>query len=333
LTQMATISDASASIGAVVIGRNEGDRLKHCLSSLASLKSVIYVDSGSTDGSPEWAAHKGVEVIRLDMNLPFTAARARNSGFRRLQQVAPHLDYVQFVDGDCEVSKEWLSAAASFLDTHREVGAVCGRRRERFPERSIYNWLCDQEWDSPIGEAKACGGDVLIRKQVLAAVGGYRDDMIAGEEPELCLRMRAAGWRVWRLDAEMTLHDAAMTQFRQWWRRILRSGYAFALGAHLHGSSPDRHWVWESRRSWIWGFWLPLCCLAAGLALGPWGWATFLVYPLQLIRQARRNPGSLKQRVTLALFQLLSRFPEAIGQLKFIRDRLLGQRSQIIEYR
>ena len=108
------------------------------------------------------------------------------------------------------------------------MAAVCGRRRERFPERSIYNWLCDREWDSPIGEATACGGDVLIRRQALAAVGGYRDDVIAGEEPELCVRLRAARWRIWRLDAEMTLHDAAMTQFRQWWKRILRSGYAFA---------------------------------------------------------------------------------------------------------
>jgi GT2 family glycosyltransferase len=333
LTDTATISEAPASIGAVVIGRNEGDRLKRCLSSLSSLKCVVYVDSGSTDGSPQWAADKGVEVIRLGMNLPFTAARARNSGFRRLQEMAPQLDYVQFVDGDCEVSTQWLPAAAAFLDTHPDVGAVCGRRRERFPERSIYNWLCDREWDSPIGEATACGGDVLIRRRALVAVGGYRDDMIAGEEPELCVRMRAAGWRVWRLDAEMTWHDAAMTQFRQWWIRILRSGYAFALGSHLHGSSPDRHWVWESRRAWIWGVWLPLGCLAAGLVFRPWGWATFLIYPLQLLRQAARNSGSPKERLTLALFQLLSRFPEAMGQLKYVRDRLLGYRSGIIEYR
>src|SRR5581483_7970923 len=269
-------------LGAVVIGRNEGDRLKCCLSSLSCIKALVYVDSGSTDGSPQWASDRGVEVISLDMNLPFTAARARNSGFRRLQDIAPNLDYVQFVDGDCEVSKEWLSVGVSFLDTHHDVGALGGRLRERYPERSIYNWLCDREWDSPIGDARACGGNVLIRKRALIAVGGYRDDVIAGEEPELCVRMRAAGWRIWRLDAEMALHDAAMTHFSQWWKRILRSGYAFALGAHLHGSSAERHWVWESRRAWMWGFWLPLFCLTAGLIFGPWGWATFLIYPLQL---------------------------------------------------
>ena len=100
MTQTATINDLMPKIGAVVIGRNEGDRLKRCLSSLSALKSVVYVDSGSTDGSPQWAVDSGVEVIRLDINLPFTAARARNAGFRRLQEIAPKVEHMQFVDGD-----------------------------------------------------------------------------------------------------------------------------------------------------------------------------------------------------------------------------------------
>jgi GT2 family glycosyltransferase len=319
--------------GAVAIGRNEGDRLKRCLGSLSPAAAVIYVDSGSTDGSARWAQNWGCDVIELDMSMPFTAARARNSGFRRLQKVAPQIDYVQFVDGDCELVGDWPDAAMSFLESHPESGAVCGRRRERFPERSIYNWLCDREWEGRAGEVRSCGGDVMVRTKALAAVGGYREDMIAGEEPELCLRLRAAGWRIWRLDAEMTLHDAAMTRFGQWWTRVLRSGYAFAHGAYLHGASPERHWVWESRRAWLWGVWLPLGCLTAALTLGPWGWATWLIYPLQVLRQMTRNTGPLNQRATLALCQMLARFPEAVGQIKFLRDRLLGRRTRLIEYK
>ena len=319
--------------GAVVIGRNEGERLKRCLRSLSAVGVVIYVDSGSTDGSAQWAADNGAEVIALDMSLPFTAARARNSGFRRMQEIAPQIDYIQFVDGDCELVDDWLHAAMSFLDSHADVGAVCGRRRERFPERSIYNWMCDREWEGPVGEVRACGGDVMIRANALAAVGGYREDMIAGEEPELCVRLRAAGWRVWRLDDEMTLHDAAMLRFGQWWTRVLRSGYAFAHGAYLHGTSSERHWVWESRRAWIWGVWLPLGCLTAGLTFWPWGWATWLIYPLQMLRQTARGSGPLSHRATLAFYQVLARFPEALGEIKFMRDRLLGRRSQLIEYK
>jgi hypothetical protein len=271
-------------------------------------------------------------VIELDMSIPFTAARARNTGFRRLKEIAPKLQYVQFVDGDCELQQGWLECADSFLGSHRDAGVVCGRRRERHPERSIYNWLCDREWERPAGEVYACGGDAMMRAKALEAVGGFRDDLIAGEEPELCVRLRKAGWRTWRLDREMTLHDAAMVRFGQWWRRAFRAGYGFAQGAYLHGASTDRHYVWESRRAWLWGVWLPLTCLVVGV-FAPWGWAAWLIFPLQILRQTVRNHGPMRQRALLALFQLLAHFPEGYGQIKFMRDRLLGRQARLIEYK
>jgi GT2 family glycosyltransferase len=319
--------------GAVAIGRNEGERLKQCLASLAGARGVVYVDSGSTDGSAQWAADHGADVVVLDMRLPFTAARARNAGFQRLRQKAPDLSYVQFVDGDCELQPGWLDRSVSFLDQHSDAAAVCGWRRERFPDRSIYNWLCEQEWRGPLGEVRSCGGDVMMRVSALEAVGGYRDDLIAGEEPELCFRLRAAGWRIWRLDADMTLHDAAMTRFGQWWRRVLRSGYASAQGAYLHGASPERYYVWESRRAWLWGIFLPLIGAAVSIMFAPWGLLVWLIYPLQMLRQSFRNRGPLKRRLTLAFFQLLARFPESLGQIKFMHDRLVGRRSPLIEYK
>jgi len=320
-------------LGVVAIGRNEGDRLKRCLQSAAAADTIVYVDSGSTDGSPQWARDHGVNVVELDMSIPFTAARARNAGFRRLLEIVPDLPYVQFVDGDCELVAGWLQEAASFLDSHDDVGAVCGRLRERHPERSIYNWLCEQEWDVPTGEVNACAGNVVMRTNALSAAGGYRDDVIAGEEGELCIRMRRLGWRIWRLGADMALHDASMLRFGQWWSRGLRSGYGFAQGAFIHGASQDRYYLWETRRAWIWGIWLPLACLAAGLAFGPWGWLTWLIFALQFLRQTLRNRGSLSRRLKLALFQLLARFPESWGQIKFMRDRLLGGQGRIIEYK
>lgn len=125
---------AHAHIYAVVIGRNEGLRLKCCLRSLSNAV-VVYVDSGSTDGSAEWARKNGAELVELNMTVPFTAARARNAGFRRLREIVPSLRYVQFIDGDCELVHGWTKSATAFLDEHFDVGAVCGRRRERFPIR------------------------------------------------------------------------------------------------------------------------------------------------------------------------------------------------------
>jgi GT2 family glycosyltransferase len=321
------------SFGLIVIGRNEGERLIKCLDSASMAATVIYVDSGSTDDSVKCAKDRDVEVVELDMGTPFTAARARNAGLTRLRKVAPQLAYVQFVDGDCELNLSWPEAALSFLSVHADVGVVFGRRRERFPSRSIYNWMCDQEWNVPVGESRACGGDAMMRITAVEAVGGYRDDLIAGEEPELCLRMRRLGWRVWRIDAEMTLHDAAMMHFRQWWRRTTRSGFAFAQGAHLHGKSAERHWVWESRRAWIWGFWLPVCCFTVSFIFAPWGIIVLLIYPLQVLRQTIRNRGSISERLRLAFFQVFARFAEAYGQIKFKLDSASGRASHIIEYK
>ena len=318
---------------AVVIGRNEGERLKRCLQSLSHAALVVYVDSGSTDGSPDWAKAHGADVVDLDMARPFTAARARNAGFARLREREPGLRYVQFIDGDCELIEAWSNEAISFLDRHSDVAAVCGRTREREPDRSIYNWLCEQEWDRTPGEVQAFGGIVMMRAEALAAVGGYREDLIAGEEPELGVRLRAARWRLWRLGVEMTFHDAAMTRFGQWWLRAVRAGYAFAQGADIHGGSHEPLWVWESRRAWLWGIALPLGCLGLYLVFGPWGWAALLIYPLQFARQTLRNSGSVRRRMTLALFQLLARFPEAVGQLKYTWNRLLHRQGRLIEYR
>lgn len=322
------------SYGGVVIGRNEGERLKRCLQSLSKrTPKIVYVNSGSTDGSAQWARDFGVTVLDLDLALPFTAARARNAGFRRLREMAAKISYVQFVDGDCELIESWPDDAISFLEANGEIAAVAGRRRELYPERSVYNWLCDKDWNGPVGEVRSCGGDVMLRASAFESVDGFRDDLIAGEEPELCVRLRAAGWKIWRLETDMTLHDAAMFRFSQWWRRALRGGYAFAQGAYLHGRRPECHRVWEARRAWIWGIWLPLGCLLVGLVVEPWGWSAWLIYPLQVMRQMIRNGGSFGDRTVLALFQVLARFPEGWGQIKFLVDRLLGRQSLLIEYK
>jgi hypothetical protein len=267
------------------------------------------------------------------MVTPVTAARARNAGLKRLKEIAPDLRYVQFVDGDCELEKNWLTRADSFLGSHADVGVVCGRRRELHPEKSIYNWLCDKDWERPAGEVHACGGDAMMRISAFESVGGYRDDLIAGEDPELCVRFRAAHWRIFKLEYPMTIHDAAMTRFGQWWRRAHRSGYAFAQGAYLHGALPERYRIWESRRAWLWGIWLPLACFVVGLVFSPWGWAAWLIYVLQFLRQTFRNHGPMSDRALLALFQLLARFAEALGQIRFMRDRLLGRQTRLIEYK
>src|SRR5271165_4367866 len=166
-------------VGAVVIGRNEGQRLRRCIESLRGLENrVVYVDSGSSDDSVSIARALGCAVVVLDMSKPFTAARARNAGFERLLAVVPTLSYVFFVDGDCEVEAGWAEKARHFLDSNSGVAVVWGRRRERYPQHSVYNMLCDIEWGGvAIGETRACGGDAVMRVSVFNQIGGYRPDL------------------------------------------------------------------------------------------------------------------------------------------------------------
>jgi glycosyltransferase involved in cell wall biosynthesis len=321
-------------VGVVVIGRNEGERLKKCLESVVGIAArVVYIDSGSTDESVEMARAMDVEVVELDMRVPFTAARARNEGFRRLRELTTDPAYVRFVDGDCEVADGWLENAAIFLSDHEDVAVVCGRLREKYRERTVYNMLCDIEWDTPVGEAKTCGGIAMMRVSAFESVQGFRTEVIAGEEPELCVRLRASGWRIWRLDEEMALHDAAMTRFSQWWKRTVRCGYASAQGADLHGAPPERFGVRESRSAWIWGLGLPLFAFVCTALVGPFGLVGFAVYPLQVVRLALRGDRSMRENWWHAGFLVLGKFPEIFGQMKFLFHRHLGGRSRLIEYK
>jgi GT2 family glycosyltransferase len=324
----------SQSVGFVVIGRNEGQRLIECLNSIVNfLPYIVYVDSASTDNSVQEALSRGVHVLKLDMSLKFTAARARNEGFKKIKELYPNIDYVHFLDGDCSVDQDWVNKALTFIVSHPAVAVVCGRRRERYPHVSAYNRMCDIEWDTPIGEAKACGGDALISTKVFHQVGGFKQDLIAGEEPELCIRIRQSGYKIWRLDGEMTSHDASILHFAQWWKRTMRAGYAFAEGSQLHGHAPEYHWVKESMRAWFWGAFMPMLWLV-GLVFYPLlAWLIVFIFMLQLIKLIYKNKKFGDFSPKYASYTLLGKVAEVCGQIKYYWHHVLRSQSKIIEYK
>ncbi len=332
-----TVDPVACRTGVVAIGRNEGERLKTCLRSIPEGLPVVYVDSGSEDDSVGFARSRGVDVVELDMSRPFTMARGRNAGRRRLLETHPELDYLQFLDGDCELREGWLPAAMAYLDAHPEVAVVCGRRRERHPEASVYNRLIDMEWDAGSGPVSACGGDALMRSGVLQEMEGFDEGLIAGEEPELCYRIRRSGRRIVRLDREMTLHDAAIYRLDQWWRRSLRCGHAYAELAWLHGDGPERFRCRELGSALAWGLALPLAIAAAALAGFPIALLALGLYAVPGLRsyRARRERGDApRDAAPYALACLLGKFAEAQGAVRFAVARwLLGRQPHLIEYK
>ncbi len=201
-------------VGVVAVGRNEGERLAGCLESLRrdsrNVSTVVYADSGSSDGSTARARSLGAEVVELDPSRPFSAARGRNEGFARLREIMPDVEFVQFIDGDCEMSTAWLDKGLAALRADEKLAIVCGRVRERHRDASIYNRLCDMEFNRRPGIVDACGGIFLARRAAIERVGGFDAGVVAGEEPEMCLRLRREGYTILRLADDMCLHDSAM---------------------------------------------------------------------------------------------------------------------------
>lgn len=299
-----------ARVGAVVIGRNEGERLRVCLASLITrVDQLVYVDSGSIDGSLELARQLGVDTVALDTSSKFTAARARNAGMARLRAQHPDIELVQLIDGDCELDENWLATAVAAIARLPYAAIVCGRRRERYPKASVYNGFCDREWDTPLGEIATCGGDALVRIGPVLGVGGFSPELIAGEEPDLCHRLRAAGWKIHRLDAEMTRHDAAITRFGQWWNRNKRSGYAYAEAWSRRGASdplPRRRVI----NNIVWAL--------------PVAW---LLWPLLWWRVYRRSDAAFACHI------VLGKLPHCHGQFRFWLDYINSRHREIIEYK
>lgn len=324
-------------LGIVIIGRNEGARLVRCFASVGTFKGpIVYVDSGSTDRSVAAAIQAGAQVVQLDMSYPFTAARARNAGLAKLgvtvskdaQTDTNPPEFIQFIDGDCEMHQDWLQTAQTFLQSAPDVGVVCGRLRERHSDASWYNALCDFEWDAPAGEHDSCGGIAMMRREALTQAHLFDARMIAGEEPELCLRIRRNGWKIWRLEDDMAQHDADMHRFAQFWKRMRRGGFAFALWFDMYGRAPEQLGAAQLRRALLWGLILPVVIVCAALFGGAWALLLLLVYPVQIIRMTRRGTGWRN-----ALLLSVGKFAEAQGVLEFYWHKLRGQQPRIIEHK
>lgn len=329
------------SVAVVVIGRNEGERLKRCLASLlAQVPRVVYVDSGSHDGSSAYARALGITVVDLDLSTPFTAARGRNAGFQALRETGDLPEYVQFIDGDCVLVSGWIDAASAHLDARPDLGIVTGWRSEVDPGASVYNAICDFEWHRPAGRIDSCGGDMMVRTRSFIALEGFNPLVISAEDDEFCVRMRKLGMGIERLPVNMTIHDAAMTRFGEWWRRAVRCGHGFAQVGDYH---PD-HFRSERRRVWLYAAILPGIALV-GLLLMMLGYtgmgaiactAVLLVYVLSWLRTTLgliRNGLDARQAAHHGLYLSLSKLPNLKGMMTYYIRRLRRRRMMIIEYK
>ena len=316
----------------VVIGRNEGERLRACLQSiLPDCKAVIYVDSRSDDDSVQIAKSLGAHVVELKAGDVLTAASGRSAGLKALRTSFPECRYVHFIDGDCILQPEWLEAAVDHISSNEKAAAVCGTRFEARPGASIYNTILNEEWNTPPGMTDSCGGDSLMRVAALEEIGSFRPELKSCEEPELCSRLRAAGWQIWRLPIPMTEHDAAMTRMSQWWKRGSRAGFGYAQVWKSAPPSGERLYSRELTSTFAWAVGLPAVALLAALltrslipiivALG--------IYLVQLARMAAKRDIADVGSWQRAWLFLVGKFAAAWGAASCF----LGSHRQQTSYR
>lgn len=315
-------------LGVIVIGRNEEKHLSKCFASLDStVARTIYVDSGSTDSSVVVARRIGVITHELDKSRPFSAARARREGVDVLLNRFPDTEWIQFVDGDCSLDPEWFAGAAEAIASDRTIAIVCGQLSESAPRSSIYNRMNAVRWNCmPIGNVRACGGIFWIRKSVYEKVGGFRDELVTGEEAELCSRVLESGHKIVRLNIPMAVHESDMVSLQQWWKRAVWGGYGDALKFKLLRELcvNERKAVNRTLQTWVLA--LPLFMLT-GLIGGLWSWywlglvvfgvAAYLLLAMRVTSNCLAKHIKLSDSILYAFLMILRRFPYALGYYKY----------------
>lgn len=332
-------------VGVVLIGRNEGDRLVRALdAALRDCGQVVYVDSGSSDNSIAEANSRGVQVVELDTTIPFTAARARNSGFEALMKAYPEVDYVQFIDGDCLIEEGWIDKARAELDRDDSLTVLFGRRREERPEVSVFHRIIDMEWDVTPGPVASCGGDAMMRVDLFGRVGGYDPTVAAGEEPELCMRLRDRGAKILCLDQPMTRHDAQIFRLSQYLRRDIRTGRG-ATDVWLRFPRTDNpfnflvmklfQWGWGLMALFLFGAFLVIIDSTRWFGVGVMALCLFALFlrSARQVNRAQRRGLSQKDAVCFGCLTPISTCAQMYGQLMYFVDRACKRQTRLVEYK
>ncbi len=325
-------------LSVVVIGRNEGARLDRCLQSVRAMNrdgfdvEIIYVDSASTDDSIVIARRNQAEVVEVRPARP-TAALGRNAGWRRSTGAL-----VLFLDGDTVLSPTFVAGSVTEFDEPK-TAIVWGHRREIHPDQSIFNRVLDLDWIYAPGVVEFCGGDALVRRSVLEQVGGFDETLIAGEEPEMCRRIRAAGYQILHVDRPMTMHDLAMTSWKQYWRRATRAGYAYAEVSNRFRNTGMPFWEEDARRNRNRAVILFFLAVIGSVTSILW-WSVWPIAAALLLMLVVRTAWKARWRSndwgTLFLYGIhshLQQFPIYWGQMQYARDQRAGARRGLIEYK
>jgi glycosyltransferase involved in cell wall biosynthesis len=284
---------------------------------------VVLADSCSSDLTVELASQYPVRVVQLAHANERCCGIGPQLGFQHALG-----DFVYLLDGDMRMEPGFLEQALTFLAQHPEVGGVGGRLVElnteslEYRERGSRNHAHLQP-----GEVDRLDGGGLYRRIAIEEAGYLSDrNLHAYEEFDLGARLRARGWKLWRLAEPCCSHFGHDIPPYSLLMRRWRSKYVCGIGELLRGAIGRKHFklVWRDVKE-----------LKLYLAVALW-WvvlASTLAWPLSIAERAAAfalvaiAPFAAmtwrKRSVTRAVYSVVSWCFNAAGLLRgFARKRV-----------
>lgn len=251
----------------VIVSTNEGHWLRDCLSSVYShaggaALDVVVVDNDSVDSTRD-VVEAEFPQARLVVSENRGFAHGNNRGLETTDA-----RYVLFLNPDTEIFEGTFGDLVAEADRRPAVGLIGARQLtpdhelfptiRRFPSaaRALGDALRSERWpfqpawagERVLDEAAyareyecdwTSGSFMLARRQALQSAG-FLDErfFIYSEEPDLCLRIKRAGWRVVHLPSMTIIHHACKGGIRP--RMIAQDLFTRRQYAHKHFSAPHR---------------------------------------------------------------------------------------------
>ena len=209
------------SVTVIVLNYNGKEYLSDCLTSLFALDypgeslEVLVVDNGSSDGSGRYLAENfpSAGLIQLSNNVGF--AKGNNIGAQSATG-----EYLALLNNDMRVDQHWLSRMVEAIQAEDDVACV-GSKILTWDGKAtdftggvlnFYGMGFQPESDDSSDDLRetlfACGGAILIERQVFTESGGFDEDYFAYfEDVDL-------GWRLWVLGYRVLLVPQAVAYHR-----------------------------------------------------------------------------------------------------------------------
>lgn len=265
-------------LAVVLITKNQAWNIERLIESVlrstagVASSEVWLVDSASTDCTVELAKQYPVNILRLRPDLPLTPAAGRYVGYSYSQS-----QYVLFLDGDMELYPDWLEGAFHTMEDDSTVGAVTGDVIDCPIPAAEFRGPLKRTGNGEAMEVDRCGGAAMYRHAALEQTGTFNPYLCSDEEPELCLRLRCAGYRIIQLRHAIVNHyteaDNTLSGVMSRRRRRFYVGAGQVLRYHF---GTILCWLYIKERGFAF---IPAFALIAGIislawsaVIGQWSW-------------------------------------------------------------